>query len=199
MAAGGRAGEAPGSSQGPAVDRTGQPVKDPSPNVLDLVRAAIERQDDLRDMSAAHAREMRETARMYESRLDTKDQQLRAAEAGRLDAIQTRSDLTVQRAAEVQAAQQQALATQVTSTADTFRASIAAELAPIKASIEDLRRAQYEQQGEKSSKVETSTDARDAIAIEAARIQAASQRTQVYGLIVAAIVLALSIYAAFHH
>jgi hypothetical protein len=180
------------------VDRYGTPVIDPTANVLDLVRAAIERQDDLRNMSAAHAREMRETARMYEERLAVKARQLQGAEAGRLDAIQTRSDLTVQRAAEVQAAQQQALATQVTATADTFRASIATELAPLKASIEDLRRAQYEQQGEKSSKVETSTADRDILAIEQARIQAAQARTQVYALIIAAIVLALGIYGAFH-
>lgn len=131
------------------------PFVDPTENVIALVAAAMQRQDDLREMQAAHAREMRETARRYEDRLDVKDQQLRSAEAGRLDAIQTRSDLTVQRAAEVQAAQQQALATQVTSTADTFRASIAAELAPIKASIEDLRRAQYEAQGKQGQIVET--------------------------------------------
>ena len=191
-------GPAPGPSPGPGVDRYGTPVIDPTANVLDLVRAAIERQDDLRNMSAAHAREMRETARMYEERLAVKARQLQGAEAGRLDAIQTRSDLTVQRAAEVQAAQQQALATQVTATADTFRASIATELAPLKASIEDLRRAQYEQQGEKSSKVETSTADRDILAIEQARIQAAQARTQVYALIIAAIVLALGIYGAFH-
>ena len=191
-------GPAPGPSPGPGVDRFGTPVIDPTANVLDLVRAAIERQDDLRNMSAAHAREMRETARMYEERLAVKARQLQGAEAGRLDAIQTRSDLTVQRAAEVQAAQQQALATQVTATADTFRASIATELAPLKASIEDLRRAQYEQQGEKSSKVETSTADRDILAIEQARIQAAQARTQVYALIIAAIVLALGIYGAFH-
>ena len=192
-------GPPPGPSPGPGVDRFGTPVIDPTANVLDLVRAAIERQDDLRNMSAAHAREMRETARMYEERLAVKAQQLQGAEAGRLDAIQTRSDLTVQRAAEVQAAQQQALATQVTATADTFRASIATELAPLKASIEDLRRAQYEQQGEKSSKVETTTADRDLVMIEQARLQSAQTRMQMYALVIAAIVLALGIYAAFHH
>jgi len=36
------------SGLGPATDRNNEPVVDPTKNVLDLVRAAIERQDDLR-------------------------------------------------------------------------------------------------------------------------------------------------------
>ena len=38
----------PGVSPGPGVDRFGTPVVDPTQNVLDLVEAAIKRQDDLR-------------------------------------------------------------------------------------------------------------------------------------------------------
>ena len=192
-----------GSSPGPGVDRYGVPVIDPTKNVLDLVRAAIQRQDDLREMSAAHAREMQsaETRRMDEkAELRAEHgKELRQIETARLDAIRAVDVNAVQRAAEVQATQAGALAAQVATTADAFRASLAAALAPIQASIEDLRRAQYEAQGQKTQVVETSSADRDTLAMEAARIQAAAQRTQVYALIIAAIVLALGIYAAFHH
>jgi hypothetical protein len=136
---------------------------DPTENVKALaeeiratVAAAIQRQDDLRERDSRHAREMRQMARMYEGRLegknqrlDAKDELIRQAEAARIDAIQTRSDLTVERAALVQAQQQEALAKQVAGTADTFRISIATELAPIKAALAEVQRAQYETQGQK--------------------------------------------------
>jgi hypothetical protein len=121
---------------------------DPTANVISLVDAAMKRQDDLREQDSEHVRELIEVRAQY-------DEKLRAAEADRINAIQTRSDLTVQRAAEVQAAQAQTLATQVATTADAFRASLAAALAPLQASIEDLRRAQYEAQGQKAQVVET--------------------------------------------
>ena len=189
----------PGSSSGPGVDRTGQPVQDPTPNVLDLVQAAIARQDDLRELTAAHLREIAELRAAYEDKL-------RSAESDRIDAIRAVDAAAVQRAAEVQAAQQQALAVQVATTADAFRASLAAALAPITTSVDDLRskdiadlrRAQYEAQGQKTQVVESSTSARDDVAVEQARIAAGSSRTQVYALVVAALILAVGIYAAFH-
>jgi hypothetical protein len=46
------------SSPGPGVDIHGQPVIDPTKNVLDLVTAAIQRQDDLRAVEARHVREI---------------------------------------------------------------------------------------------------------------------------------------------
>jgi hypothetical protein len=121
---------------------------DPTVNVQALVEAAMKRQDDLRDAERYHIREIMTLRAQHYS-------ELRQAEADRINAIQTRSDLTVQRAAEVQAAQAQTLANQVATTADAFRASLAAALAPIMASIEDLRRAQYEAQGQKTQVVES--------------------------------------------
>ncbi len=120
---------------------------DPTKNVESLVAAAMQRQDDLREAEKEHVREVMALRAQHYS-------DLRQAEADRIDAIQTRSDLTVQRAAEVQAAQASTLAAQVATTADAFRASLAAALAPIMASIEDLRRAQYEAQGQKTQVVE---------------------------------------------
>jgi small-conductance mechanosensitive channel len=115
----------------------------------------------------------------------------------------------VTRAAEVSATQATTLATQQQASADALRGQVeqariatadalAQALAPITKSIEDLRAAQYQQQGEKSSKVETSTSNRDDIAIEQARLQASQTRLQFYALVIAAIVLAIGLYTAFH-
>jgi len=76
--------------------------------------------------------------------------------------------------------------------------ALAQALAPITKSIEDLRAAQYQQQGEKSSKVETGSDSRDAIMLESARIQASQARMQMVALVIAAVVLAIGLYTALH-
>jgi hypothetical protein len=210
----------PGGNPGPGVDAYGQPVVDPTQNVLDLVNAAMRRQDDLREMQAkydaqigkmreVHSREMRAAARRSEERIDSKDQQLRAAETARIDAIRAVDVGAVQRAAEVSAIQAQTLANQVATSAEALRGQVeasrqqiataqAAELQPIKAAIEDLRRAQYEAQGQKTQVVESSSTDRDTVMLEQTRIQAAQSRMQMYALIIAAIVLALGVYAAFH-
>lgn len=212
---------ASGASPGPSIDRWGRDVADPTPNVLDLVEARERRQDDLRhafedhmrevgQLREAHAQEMRLTARRYEDRLDVKNEQIRQAETARIDAIRAVDVGAVSRAAEVSAAQASTLATQQQASADALRNQVeqariatadalAQALAPITKSIEDLRAAQYQQQGEKSSKVESSTSDRDAVALESARIQAQSARNQQWALVISALFLAIAIYAAFHH
>ena len=124
---------------------------DPTANVTTLVEAAMKRQDDLRELESKYVRELMDRDRMHSA-------DLRKSESERIDAIQARSDLTVQRAAEVQATQAQALATQVATTADAFRSAMAAELTPVKLSIEDLRRTQYEAQGQKTQVIEARGD-----------------------------------------
>jgi hypothetical protein len=47
----------PSGNPGPAVDRQGNPVIDPTKNVLELVAAAIQRQDDLREAAMALLKE----------------------------------------------------------------------------------------------------------------------------------------------
>jgi hypothetical protein len=200
-------------SPGPGVDRFGNPVFDPSKNVLDLVEAAIKRQDDLREMQARHTAqigEMREVNAQYVAELRSGyESKLRAQESARIDAIRAVDVGAVTRAAEVSATQAATLATQQQASADALRGQVeqariatadalAQALAPITKSIEDLRAAQYQQQGEKSSKVETSTSDRDAVMLEQTRIQAAQARMQLYALVIAAVVLAIGIYAAFH-
>jgi hypothetical protein len=161
---------------------------DPSRNVLNLVAASIKRQDDLREMQAGHVAQvgqlrednaryvvelrsnydaqLREVNRRSEERLDFKDQQLRAAETARIDAIRAVDVGAVNRAAEVSATQAATLATQVATSAEALRGQVeaarqqtatalAAALEPIQKDIQDLRRAQYEAQGQKTQVVET--------------------------------------------
>ncbi len=136
-------GAAPRAGLG--VDWYGYPAIDPTKNVLDLVAAAIERQDDLRHPVARHLRELAELRANY-------DQRLREAETARIDAIRSVDVGAVNRAAEVSAAQAQTLAAQVAVSAETLRTQVAAAataastalsaaLGPIQQDIADLRRA----------------------------------------------------------
>ena len=118
----------------------------------------MQRQDDLRNMEAQHRREIDGIRASYEDKL-------RLAESARLDAIRATSDAAVTRAAEVAAAQATALAAQVTTSAETLRSQVAAAataaatalataLLPITTSIDSLRAAQYQQQGQQTQKTE---------------------------------------------
>lgn len=139
---------------GPGVDAVGRTVVDPSDNVRALNEAGVKRLDDLRhaaaQMAAAeheHLRELVEVRSIYEERL-------RQAETARIDAIRAVDVGAVQRAAEVAAAQAEALRNQVAAAATATAAALAAALDPIQKSIDDLRRAQYEAQGVRSNVVE---------------------------------------------
>jgi hypothetical protein len=154
------------------------------------------------EMREAHALYIAELRANYETKL-------RDAETARIDAIRAVDVGAVQRAAEVAATQASTLAAQVSTSAETLRTQVAAAagaqtialnaaLDPIQKRIDDLTRAQYEAQGQKTQVVETSSGERDAVAIEQARIQAAQARTQVYAMIIGALILAVAIYAAFH-
>jgi hypothetical protein len=217
--------EPPGGNPGPGVDAYGQPVIDPTQNVLDLVQAAITRQDDLREMQASyttrigemrevHARDvselrasydsqLREQARRSEERLDYKDQQLRAAETARIDAIRAVDVGAVNRAAEVSATQAATLATQVATSAEALRGQVeaarqqtatalAAALEPIQKDIQDLRRAQYEAQGVKAQTVET-RDVRSSQRLDS------GQMVAVIGLILVAAGIIVTILLATGH
>ena len=143
---------------GAGVDASGNPVLDPTKNVLDLVEAAILRQDDLRKLTTEHVKEIVAIRAEY-------DEKLRDAETSRIDAIRQVDVGNVQRAAEVQAAQALTLATQVTTSAEALRAQVATTatafdakltlaLEPIQKRIDDLTRAQYETVGQKTQVVE---------------------------------------------
>jgi len=135
---------------GPGVDASGTPVVDPTQNVLDLVQAAIQRQDDLREADgeklqaeSIHLRELMALRSEYEDRL-------RKAETARIDAIRAVDVGAVQRATEVAAVQAETLRSQVATSAEALRVAWAASLEPIQKDIADLRKTQYEQAGQKA-------------------------------------------------
>lgn len=140
---------------GAAADSQGNPVIDPTKNVLDLVAAAIKRQDDLREAADRHIREMLHLRTDYQ-------EQLRNAESDRIDAIRAVDVAAVQRAAEVSMQQAATLAAQQLQSAETLRSQVAltatastvalaAALQPIQKDIADLRKSQYEAQGVRSN------------------------------------------------
>ena len=153
-------------SSGPATDRYNEPFIDPTKNVLDLVAAAIQRQDDLRRLEADHLRQVIALRAEIAATKDMHSKELRAAEAARIDAIRTIDVGNVSRAAEVATTQAATLAAQVALSAETLRnqvaaaasaatVALAAALEPVQKDIADLRRAQYEAQGQKTQVVET--------------------------------------------
>jgi len=155
-------------NQGPATDKHNDPVVDPTKNVLDLVQAAITRQDDLRRADQAlRLSEMRRLDEVAELRAQH-EKELRLAESARIDAIRAVDQGNVTRASEVAAAQATTLATQLQTSAETLRAQVeatrittadtlAAALAPIQADVAQLRQVQFTQQGEKAQQTEQRT------------------------------------------
>lgn len=144
---------------------SGRGAFDPSKNVLDLVAAMERRQDDLREASEKRSDDLREQESGWRDRMDNVRQlhtrDMRQAETDRIDAIRAVDVGAVNRAAEVAAAQATALAGQVAASAEALRnqvaaaataqtVALAAALEPIIKDIADLRRAQYEQQGQKA-------------------------------------------------
>jgi hypothetical protein len=151
-------------SPGPATDRYNAPVVDPTANVIALVAANDRRQDDLREITAKHLKEIVSLRAAY-------DAELRGAESNRIDAIRLVDTGNVTRAAEVSAAQATALATSQIQSAEALRVQVEATrittqdalttaLQPIQAAIESLRQTQFQQQGEKAAGVESRGDVR---------------------------------------
>jgi hypothetical protein len=176
------------TTPGPATDAKGNPVVDPTANVLALVAAAIQRQDDLRDAEARHLREVSDIRAAYAA-------DLRHAETQRIDAIRAVDVAAVQQASQVSATQASTLAAQVATSAETLRTQVAAAataatvalaaaLEPIQKDIADLRRAQYEAQGQKTQVVEARG--------------VTSQTQTMIGLVLSSIIVAIALYAALH-
>ena len=143
---------------GPGVDARGLNVVDPTQNVTALVKAGLERQDDLRRQETAHMHEIMSLRAEYEGKL-------RIAESHRIDAIRAVDVAAVAQAAQVSATQATTLATQVSASAETLRTTVAASalsaanalsaaLGPIQTSIDGLRQAQFTQQGQTAQKTE---------------------------------------------
>jgi hypothetical protein len=181
----------------------GPPPFDPSQNVLNLVEAGLKRQDDLRQQSEAHAKEMRETARRYEDRLDVKDQLIRQAETARIDAIRLVDVGASERAIQVQAAQQAALASTLAATAEASRAQVAAAAAaqvtsleaalePLRKDVRELRDTQARGQGGREQVTETRE-------VRSETRQGQGLSMNALAALVGVLGLALALYLGLHH
>lgn len=122
--------------QGPPVDKAGEIAIDPTQNVLDLVKAAVLRLDDLREASERREDDLRDAAKCLSN---TKHEHIKEvmsiraihahdlseAETRRLDAIRAIDVAAVGIATERAAASATVLANQVSSSAETLRALVA--------------------------------------------------------------------------
>lgn len=160
------------------MTKKGRPAAgfDPTVNVRSLVDKAIRRQDDLRTsdhdhirevvwLQADHEQKMRDTVAKYQEMLGE-------AESKRINAIRQVDVSAVAAAAAVQETRANTLAGQVALSADAMRVQVAATaqaaqegltraLDPIQKDIADLRRAQYEAQGQKTQVIETRSATED--------------------------------------
>ena len=143
------------AAPGPGVDAQGRSVIDPTANVIAILQAAVQRQDDLREYEAGCIREVITLRADY-------DEKLRVSESARIDAIRAVDQGNVTRASEVAAAQATALASQLQVSAEALRAQVeatrittadtlAAALQPIQNDVAVLREVQFRQQGEKGA------------------------------------------------
>jgi hypothetical protein len=157
-------------SPGPATDRHNEAVVDPTANVLDLVEAAVKRIDDLRESEIRRLDALREAGERHFTEMTRTrshfENQLRLAETQRIDAIRAVDVAAVIQQASAAETRATALAAQVAASAEAMRnqvqaaaqaaaTALAAALEPIIKDIADLRRAQYEAQGQKTQVVET--------------------------------------------
>lgn len=151
---------------GPATDREGYALPDPTKNVLDLVEAAIARQDDLREAESQHMREILElraeiirAGADYEAKMREQehkhDQDMRDAEAKRLDAIRNVDQQTALGQAKVTVDTAEALRSRVDAAAVATAGALVIALDPIRKDIADLRQSQYEVQGAKNQNTES--------------------------------------------
>jgi len=160
------AAKGPSQSSGPSTDRYNDPVIDPTANVIALTNAAVGRLNDLREADQRYAETQFAHITEVANLRAEHSAALRKTETERIDAIRAVDVGAVQRAAEVAAEQASTLANQVATSAETLRAQVAAAataaqinlaaaLVPIQQRIDDLSRAQYEAQGQKTQVVES--------------------------------------------
>jgi len=117
------------------VDASGGPVIDPTANVLDLVDAAVKRLDDLQAAEATRQNDLRTMTERHAAEILritlSFQQQLRDAEAKRIDAIRLVDVNAVAVASDRAADQAAVLATQVQTSADALRSLVATSAAAL--------------------------------------------------------------------
>jgi hypothetical protein len=169
------------------------PLTDPSINVDRQLGQAVQRLDDVSALQFRYTTDMANLRARHQAEMSTK-------ETERLDAIRQVDTGAVAQAAQVQAAQATTLAATQATIADTLRGQVSAAatatatalataLAPIITSIESLRQAQYQQQGERTQRSEGTATYRWVVPTA---IAGAGCFVAVFGLIVTIITAALT-------
>ena len=204
----GDTGLSSGQSRGPATDQKNNPVVDPTDNVMKLVEASNQRQDDLRNAENRRIEEGMKHIEFVANLRAEYAEKLSSAEAKRIDAIRAVDVNAVAVASQRAADQATVLANQVLQSADTLRAALTATATTIAAQMESkfsgiiervalLEKANYEGQGR--SKV--ADPQIDSLLAEVRRIATAQTATggerrggqQAWGYVVGAIGIIIAI------
>jgi len=166
-----RVSKPPAMPQAPAPTVPPPGVIDPTANVLSLVAAAIQRQDDLRDIELNRADDMRELTSKYEEKLaavrERGQRDLMMAESRRIDAVQLAESrrvdaniaglqASITQGIEKAATQASALAVQVLANAETLRNSLATTVSVLEKRIGTLENNQFQSGGVTAQKSEGS-------------------------------------------
>jgi hypothetical protein len=168
---------------------------DPTENVKDNLESERRRQDDLREMQARYAEQI-SALRAEHAR------ELRLAEAARIDAIREVDVAAARQVAEAATTTATTLAAQVAAAAEAARSavaaaaaaavtSLAAALEPIQKDIRDLRDSQARGVGGKEQVTETRE-------VRADTRQGANLNLTALSVLLGAIVIAITLYAALH-
>ena len=102
----------------------GKSVVDPTANVLEALRTAVARQDDLRDQQEKYQEKLRVQDNTWQLRFDAErqraDSEARRAEAGRIDSLRAGDAAAIQQALQTASTAALALQNQVTTSALTL-------------------------------------------------------------------------------
>lgn len=179
-------------SQGPSTDAANNPVVDPTKNVLDLVGAAIQRQDDLRAADAAAIREQIQALKdVMLVRFTAVDRELALNESRRVEQkIDTKVAVDAALSAAEKAVKEQTLASEKailkseTSAAEQSKQQNATFTAALKG-VTDLLADVKDRVVKVESRKEGSTDLSKTV-------------IAVAGVVISVVFLALALYAALH-
>jgi len=149
---------------GVGVDAMGGAVIDPTENVLDLVEAAVRRQDDLRAAAEKlYDTEVKHLNHMAELRAEF-SKELRELESKRVDANRQVDVLAAKTEAAGVLAAVQTLAATTASTAETLRNTLASTLAAVNERIAALEKSSYTGAGKGAGEEATRAASRATIA-----------------------------------
>lgn len=191
--------EVVGGSAGPSTDAHGNPVVDPTKNVLQLVAAAIQRQDDLRKAESEAIRaEVSSLAKLTESQFSAIDRELAIIESRRVEqkidtkvAVDAALSAAEKAVKEQTTASEKAITKSETAAAEQSKQQNATFTAALKGVTDlqtDLKDRVVKIESRKEGSRESETD----------RHQSTTGTTQIMSVVIAALILLVAIAVATH-